>query len=131
VRLLWLLPKAAPALFRHLAAYAELAALDLGRSGREFKAQLAASIFVAVSGLFALLMACLLVVAFTWDTPYRIQAIAWMLGGFVAICIIGMLVRSGKVRASTPPFAELKQQWAEDRVIFEHMLATQHEEHRP
>ena len=34
MRVLWSLPKAAPALLRHLGAYVELAALDLERAKR-------------------------------------------------------------------------------------------------
>jgi len=63
VRLLWSLPKAAPALLRHLAAYADLASLDLARARREFAAELLGSAIAAISGLFALFMGCLAVVA--------------------------------------------------------------------
>jgi len=54
--MLWSLPKAAPVLLRHLAAYVELAALDVAKAQREITAQLLASAIVAVSILFALLM---------------------------------------------------------------------------
>jgi len=54
--MLWSLPRAAPVLLRHLAAYFELAALDLARTQRELTAQLVASAILAVSLLFAVLM---------------------------------------------------------------------------
>jgi uncharacterized membrane protein YqjE len=97
VRLLWSLPKAAPALLRHLAAYVDLASLDLARTCREITAEFLASAIVAICVLFAILMGCLAVVALTWDTPYRVTAIAWMGGGFlvVAWCAPGR-------RCSTP-----------------------------
>src|SRR5580698_6454284 len=66
MRLLWSLPKAAPALLRHLAAYVDLAGLDLAKAQGEIAAQLLAWIVVAVCALFAVLMGCLLVVAYTW-----------------------------------------------------------------
>jgi uncharacterized membrane protein YqjE len=74
--MLWLLPKAAPALLRHLAAYVELASLDLEVTRREFEAKIFASVLLGICALFLLLMICLLVVACTWDTPYRVTAIA-------------------------------------------------------
>jgi hypothetical protein len=69
------LPKAAPALLRHLAAYVDLASLDLARSQREIASELMASAVVVICALFAVLMGCLAVVAYTWDTPYRLTAI--------------------------------------------------------
>ena len=38
MRVLWLLPKAAPALLRHIGAYVELVAFDLEQSRRDFAA---------------------------------------------------------------------------------------------
>src|ERR1700719_3530220 len=78
VRLLWLLPKAAPALLRHLVAYVDLVSVDLARAQREFMAELVISAITAICTLFAALMGCVAVVAYTWDTPYRMTAIAWM-----------------------------------------------------
>ena len=91
MRLLWSLPKAAPALLRHLAAYVDLASLDLARVSREFAAEFVACVVIAICALFALLMGCLVVVAFTWDTRYRVAAIAWMAGGFLVGAIAAAL----------------------------------------
>jgi hypothetical protein len=53
VRLLWSLPKAAPALLRHLAAYIDLAGLDLARAHKEIAAQLVATgIAAIVAGIY-------------------------------------------------------------------------------
>ena len=51
MRLLWSLPKAAPALLRHFAAYIDLASLDLTRACREFVAEFVATAIMAVCGL--------------------------------------------------------------------------------
>ena len=69
MRRLWSLPKAAPALLRHVVAYIELAGLDLERTQRELTVQFIAIAVIGVSALFALLLGCLAVVACTWDTP--------------------------------------------------------------
>jgi uncharacterized membrane protein YqjE len=130
VRLLWSLPKAAPALLRHIAAYFELAALDLARAQHEFTAQLIASVIVAISALFAVCMACLGVIAYTWDTPYRLAAIGWLFAGFALLAIIAVLYRKNLARGRTPLMQDLQRQWAEDRVILERVLASGEEPSR-
>ena len=77
MRVLWSLPKAAPALLRHLGAYVELAALDLERAKRDAVGGIIVSLIILVCSLFALLMGCAAVIAVTWDTPHRLAAIAW------------------------------------------------------
>jgi len=123
MRVLWSLPKAAPALLRHLGAYAELAALDLERAKRDAVAGIIASVVIGVGLLFAVLMGCAAVIAVTWDTPYRLAAIAWMGGAFIAVAVIGMIYRS-KIGAGQPPFLDsVRREWAQDSVILERILA--------
>ncbi|HEY5263554.1 MAG TPA: hypothetical protein VIJ37_01075 [Steroidobacteraceae bacterium] len=127
MRLLWSLPKAAPVLLRHLAAYAELAALDFARAQRELKTQLVACAVLAVCLLFAILMGCLAVVACTWDTRYRLAAIAWMGGGFLVAAFLAALYRSNAARAQAPFLTSVRREWHEDRVILERILASDEE----
>jgi uncharacterized membrane protein YqjE len=124
MRLFWLLPKAAPALLRHIAAYVELAGLDLARAQREFASQLVASLFMVIGLFFALLMGCLLVIAFTWDTHYRIAAIAWLGGGFLIVAVGCAFYRSSLARSKTPFLASVHHEWQEDRVILERLLSS-------
>jgi len=123
MRVLWSLPKAAPALLRHLGAYVELAALDLERAKRDAVGGIIVSLIILVCSLFALLMGCAAVIAVTWDTPHRLAAIAWMGGGFVARALIAMVYRS-KAAAEEPPFLDsVRREWKEDSVILERILA--------
>jgi uncharacterized membrane protein YqjE len=124
-RLLWLLPRAAPALLRHLAAYIDLASLDLARASRELAAEFLASAIIVVCGLFALGMGCLAVVACTWDTPYRLTAIAWMGGAFVVAAVASVLYRSKVVRENSRMLESVRRQWQEDRVLLERILSDQ------
>jgi uncharacterized membrane protein YqjE len=124
VRGLWSLPKAAPALMRHIGGYVELIALDLARAQREIAAQVVASAIAAICALFAVFMACLGVIAYTWDTAYRVAAIAWMGGGFLAIAIAAMVYRSSLSRARTPLLSDVQREWQEDRVILERILSS-------
>jgi uncharacterized membrane protein YqjE len=123
--MLWSLPKAAPALLRHVAAYIDLASLDLARAYRETAAELLASAIIAIGGLFAVFMACLAVVAYTWDTPYRVSAIAWMGGGFACVAIAAAVYRSRIVRAKSPFMDSVNREWQQDRVLLERILSEQ------
>jgi uncharacterized membrane protein YqjE len=124
VRLLWLLPKAAPALLRHLAAYVDLAGLDLARAQRELTAEFLAFALIAICCLFAIFMGCLAVVAYTWDTPYRMTAIAWMGGGFLFVAIVAGVYRANAARGRSPFIASLRQEWQQDRVLLERILSS-------
>jgi uncharacterized membrane protein YqjE len=123
MRLLWMLPKAAPALMRHIAGYVELAALDLARSRRDFAANLLASAIAAVAVFFTLLLACAGVVAATWDTPHRVAAIVWMAAVFLAVAIVALICRSRAVRRQAPFLASVRREWQGDAVILERILS--------
>ena len=124
MRLLWTLPKAAPALLRHAAAYADLASLDFATARREIAAEFLASAVAAICGLFAVFMGCLAVVAYTWDTPHRVSAIAWMGGGFLGIAIVAAAYRANTVRGKSQFLASVRRQWQEDRVLLERLLSS-------
>jgi uncharacterized membrane protein YqjE len=123
VRALWSLPKAGPALLRHLAAYVELAALDLGRAQREITGQLLTAVVMGICGLFALLFVCIGVIAYTWDTSYRVTAIAWMAGGFFTLAVIAAVIRAKQARARSPFLADVQREWLDDRVLLERILS--------
>jgi uncharacterized membrane protein YqjE len=122
--MLWSLPKAAPALLRHVAAYVELVSLDLARAQKEITTELLALAVVAICGLFAVFMGCLVVVAYTWDTPYRVAAIAWMGGGFLVVAIAAAAYRANAARAKSQFLASVRQEWQQDRVLLERILSS-------
>ena len=127
MRALWSLPKAAPALLRHLAAYAELAALDFTRAQREVSSMFIAVAIAAVCGLFCLSLACLAVIAYYWDTPYRVVAIGALAGGFLLVALVMLVYCMRLSRARTPFLSDLRREWKEDRVILEHALSSDEE----
>ena len=124
MRGLWSLPKAAPALMRHIGAYIELAGLDLARTHREITAQVVASAIVAICVLFAVFLICLGIIAYFWDTPYRVAAIAWMAGGFLVAAIAAAVYRARAARARSPLLSDVRREWQEDRVILEKILSS-------
>ena len=123
MRGLWSLPKAAPALMRHIGAYLELVGLDLARAHREITAQVIASAIAAVCVLFAVFMTCLGVVAYTWDTSYRVAAIAWMGGGFLAVAIVALIYGFSLARSRSSLFTDVRREWQHDRVLLERLLS--------
>jgi uncharacterized membrane protein YqjE len=124
MRLLWLLPKAAPALLRHLAAYVDLMGQELEQMQRDFGARLVAAAVVGVSVFFVVLSGCLLVVAMTWDTPYRVAAMAWMGGAFLLIAVIAAAYGFQVVNRQAPFLGTVRREWRADRVILDRILSS-------
>jgi len=124
MRLLWSLPKAAPALLRHITGYAELAGQDLEQTQRDLGARLLAAAILGLGIFFVIFSGCLLVVALTWDTPYRVSAIAWMGGAFLLVAVLAGLYRSNLVKGQAPFLATMRREWQEDRVILERILSS-------
>ena len=124
MRLLWSLPKAAPALLRHLAAYVDLAGLELARAGREIAAQIVVSVIIVICAFFALALGCLVVIAYTWDTPHRVGAIAWMGGGFLGVGVAAAVYLAQVARSRSQFLACVRREWLEDRVLLERLLSS-------
>jgi uncharacterized membrane protein YqjE len=72
---------------------------------------------------FAVLMGCVAIVALTWDTPYRVPAIAWTGGGFLAVAVLALIYRSKVIKNQEPFLASVKREWQEDIVVLEGILA--------
>ena len=123
MRVLWLLPKAAPALLRHIGAYLELFALDLEQSKRDLTMNILASVVAGVCVFFALLMGCVVIVALTWDTPYRVPAVAWTGGAFLAVAVLALIYRSKVMKDQQAFLTLVKREWQEDVVVLESILA--------
>jgi uncharacterized membrane protein YqjE len=129
MRVLWLLPKAAPALLRHIGAYVELIAFDLEQTRRDLVANVLISMVAGVCVFFAVLMGCVVIIALTWDTPYRVAAVAWTGGAFLTIAVIALIVRSKTMKEQKLFLASVKREWQEDVVVLENILA-EHERPR-
>jgi uncharacterized membrane protein YqjE len=124
VRALWSLPKAAPVLLRHVAAYAELIALDIARAQRELGATLLASILAGLCLLATLIFACIGIIAYYWDTPHRVTAIAWLAGAFLLVAVAALGYRARLAQRRSPFLADLRAQWEQDRVLLERILSS-------
>jgi len=127
MRLLWSLPRAAPALLRHILGYVELAVQDLDQLQRDFGARVLAAVIVGICVFFLLLTGCLLVVALTWDTPHRVAAIVWMGVAFLVIAVIAVGYRFQVLSAQPKFLGTVRREWKEDRVILDHILSPDEE----
>lgn len=125
MRALWSLPKAAPALLRHIAAYAELIALDLARAQREIARSLVVSVLGGLCILLALFFGCVGLIAYYWDTPYRVTVILCISGVFVFGAVLLFVYRASLARSLF--LADVSQQWQEDRVLLERVLSPDEE----
>jgi uncharacterized membrane protein YqjE len=112
---------------RHIGGYIELIALDLARAQREITVQVLAAAVAAICLLFAVFMACLALIAYTWDGAYRVAAIAWMCGGFLVVAVVAIIYMSRLARARTPMLTDLRREWQQDRVILERILSSDEE----
>jgi uncharacterized membrane protein YqjE len=122
MELLRALPEAAPILLRHAAAYAELVGEDLARAEHGIRKRIVAAVVIGVSAAFVLAMICLAVIARTWDTPYRSEAIVWMGAAFLGVGIVACLFRARLVRSEPPFLAAVKAEWHQDRIVLERIL---------
>jgi uncharacterized membrane protein YqjE len=120
---LWALSKAAPALLQHVIAYIELAGLDLATAERDLARRLIESAIIAICTLIALLLGCLAVVAWTWDTQHRVAAIVWMAGGFLVVAVAAAFHLSRISHRRVPLFAHVRQEWQGDRISIESYLS--------
>lgn len=120
------LQRAIPIVLRHLDSYVELAERDLSAAKSVAAARIKALLLLSVSTVFAVLFACLLVIALTWDGEYRALSIGIMAGVFAAIAAASGAYFAKK-RAK--PFASLQREWREDRALVHSLLSRDtHEE---
>jgi hypothetical protein len=104
-----------PALVRHLLAYGELLSDEAADAARELRRRLLAAFIVMFAGAVATLMGCTWVIAATWDSPHRLQAVGALCIGFAAIALAGVWYANAGARRERPrPFERLAAEWRED-----------------
>jgi hypothetical protein len=68
-------------------------------------------------------------IALTWDTPYRVAAVAWTGGAFLTVAVLALIVRSKIMKEQKLFLASVKREWQADVVVLENILA-EHEQPR-
>lgn len=113
--MLEVLSRLIPALVRHILAYGELLSAEAADAARDLRRRLLALLIVLSSGAVALLMGCTWVIAATWDSPHRLQAVGGLCVGFTAIAMGSLWYANAAARRARPrPFERLGAEWNED-----------------
>jgi uncharacterized membrane protein YqjE len=110
---------------RQAGAYTDLILSDLDVSSRLVRRRVSWAALALLSVHTAAVLGCTLIVAMTWDTPYRLWVIAGLFLGFVVVAATSVW-RLGVVDAGAPGvLAQTAREWAKDRRVLEELLAQQ------
>ena len=108
---------------RHAGAYTDLILSDIDASRAGLRRRVLAGTILAVSSVLAAGLACVWVIALTWDTPARLWAIGGLLLVF-GVVAVACLYQLSTLRASEPALlSQTAREWAKDRQLLEELLA--------
>lgn len=107
---------------RHAGAYTDLILSDLETASTAFGRRLLAAAVMACAILLALLMACVWLIAATWDTVARIWVIAGLLGLFLAIAAAAFWWLRQLAAGGRGVLPQTAGEWAKDRRLLEELF---------
>jgi uncharacterized membrane protein YqjE len=123
LRAMQTLQRAAPVLLRHVASYLELAKHDVTVTSATLLRRLTMLLIIIVSGLLSLCLACVLVIAAMWNSPYRLLTIGLLVAGFA---IIGITLSIYLItRPRLQPFIVVRREWKVDRALINRWLLSE------
>jgi uncharacterized membrane protein YqjE len=109
------LPRLAPAVLRHLLAYADLLCEETGDALRQLRRRAIGLVVTVVAGAMALMLGCLWIIAANWDGPHRLMAVGALCVGFLIAGVIAWIMSQPQVIPGKPqPFERLRAEWTED-----------------
>jgi hypothetical protein len=109
------LPRLALAVLEHLIAYGELLYEEGVEAAQRLRRSLVGFAVAAVAAFIALELACLWVIAATWNGPNRLTAVGSLCIGFALIAVIGTAYASGaRTSAEHRPFERVREEWRAD-----------------
>jgi hypothetical protein len=110
------LPRLALAVLRHLIAYGELLYEEGGEAARRLRRGVIGFAVAAVAGFIALELACLWIIAATWNGPNRLTAVGALCIGFALLAIISSVYVSNVQSSASGrrPFARVREEWQAD-----------------
>lgn len=107
------LPRMVPVVLRHALDYVDLAAVDTREAAHAATRRFIAIVVAAVAGSLALLMSCVMVIALTWDGPYRVLAVSLLLAAFVIAAGVSYGIASRGVPGKM--FTNVRTAWSKDQ----------------
>ena len=109
------LPRLALAVLRHLIAYGELLYEEGGEVARRLRRSAIGFAVAAAATFIALELACLWIIAATWNGPNRLTAVGALCIGFALLAIISTAYASSAQSAGgRRPFARVREEWRAD-----------------
>ncbi len=109
------LPRLAVAVLQHLIAYGELLYEEGTEAARRLRRGIIGFALAALAGFIALELACLWIIAATWDGPNRLTAVGALCVGFVLIAVICSAYASGARAADGgKSFQRAREEWRAD-----------------
>ena len=113
-----------PLLVGHLAAYLQLATDEFAESQQTVVRRLLAVALALVSGIVTTLLACLWLIALTWDTRWRVATIVLLLVAFGLATAICGVAAGRRWPAGRRPFERLRTEWECDQDLLRALLAS-------
>jgi uncharacterized membrane protein YqjE len=107
---------------RHVGAYGELIAEELGFAYAAFLRRLLAGLVLIAAGAFSIAMACVWAIAVTWSTPGRIWLIAGLFGLFVVTSVASLVVLKAPKNEPQRLLARTRLEWQKDRLLLDDLL---------
>ena len=109
------LQRLAPALLRHLIAYGELLRDETGDALRQSRRRAIGLAVTVAAGSMAVVLACLLAIAASWDGPNRLAVVGALCGTFALVAVTAAFYsRGGVVAGRAAPFERLRAEWRAD-----------------
>jgi uncharacterized membrane protein YqjE len=110
------LQRLAPAVLRHLIAYGDLFCEEAGDALRQSRRRALGLAVTVTAGVMALSLACVWVIAASWDGPNRLVVVGVLCIAFVIVALAGVAyARGATVPGRAAPFERLKAEWQADR----------------
>lgn len=108
---------------RHVGAYADLIRSDLNARETVIHKRIAAAGVLVGALLLAVALACVWIIALSWDGPARLWAIAGLLAFFICVAAAA-LWRVRSLDAAAPVLlAQTAHEWSKDRRLLLELLA--------
>ena len=113
---------AASLLLRHLGAYGELIAEELGLAYGAFLRRLRAGIVLILAVVFCVAMACVWAIAATWSTPARMWMIAGLFFVFLVTSVSSLMVLKARRNSAPRLLARTGLELQKDRLLLDDLL---------
>jgi len=123
-----MLPKFAPLVARHCAAYLELFADEAGELGSYLARRTAAVVAALLALSFTLAMACVWILNAVWDTPWRQAGIIGLMLLFAAAAVAAWITAVRRPVAGWTPFHRLRSEWALDEQLIAELMDAAYQE---